>query len=353
MALAVTLAANDALPTAAVFPIALGSHLGSTVTMLLAALGGRHNARLLGIATFIYKLIGVVAFLPFIGSAERLLNFLSFPLPIGVVLAQVLIVCLNAILFYPMPELLTRICAFILAKTRGVELGVPIYLDEQIIEIPALAIHLLAKDMIRLANYMEAFLQMLLFPQEADEGLKNLLPRGIQDLTETCERYMNAIQPPSIAEDREAGKEYRTISYAMMAMKESSRLITRRFRAAIEKNGVRQLSAEMGREEWDHVSQLLLGSVRDSFHAFSLGDSDLAQRALDMDDDFDRSMQKVRSRLLLTGEKLARRKESALMDFITLASRLMHSALEVARGEAVHAFFEEENYSAKTLGEEA
>jgi phosphate:Na+ symporter len=343
MALAVTLAASGALPAGAIFPVALGSHLGSTFTMLLAAMGGRRNARLLGIATFIYKLAGVVLFLPFIGWAESLLNSMSFSMPICVVLAQVLIVCLNAVVFYPVSELLTRACTFILEKTRGVELGIPIYLDERIIEIPALAIHLLSKEMIRLANYTEAFLQMLLFPQLADEGLKNLLPQGIQDLTEACERYMYAIQPPSIAEDPETCREYRTISYAMVAMKESSRLITRRFRTVVEKNGVRQLSKEIGSKEWDHVSHLLLASVRDSFHAFALGDADLAQRALDTDDDFDRFMQNLRSRMLLKNETLARKKESVLIDFATLASRLMHSALEVARGEAAHGLFGEEN----------
>lgn len=335
MALAVTLALSGALPQSAVFPVALGSHLGSTVTMLLAAAGGRYNARILGMATFLYKLVGVVVFLPFIAWSNVFLNRLGFPMATNIVLAQVLVVFLNAAIFYAWPELLIRGSTFLLSFMRSDSLNVPVYLDDKMLEIPSLAVELLAREMIRLANYMEAFLQMLLFPEKGGGELKKLLPEGIRELAEACEQYMYAIRPPSIAEDHEAGREYRTISYAMISFREASRLITGHFREIFENRDVRRMVDEMGASEWSRITTTLMETVRDAFHAFSLGDADLAQRAIGRGVEFDKYIQQLRSRLLFAVGGAGRREESALMDFITVTNRMSHSALEVVRGDAM------------------
>lgn len=334
MALAVTIAISGALPQSAIFPVALGSHLGSTVTMLLAAMGGRHNARMLGMATFLYKLVGVIAFLPFIGWANIFLDHLGFPMPTNIVLAQVLIVILNAAIFYAWPDLLLDGSAYLLSFMQGATLKVPIYLDEKMLEIPSLAVRLLVKEMIRLANYIEAYLQMQLWPEKGGGELKKLLPEGIRELTEACEQYMYAIRPPSMAEDRDAGREFRKVSYAMISLREVSRQLTGRFSDIIETHGLQRLSDEMGHPDWELMTRTLLETVRSAFHAFSLGDADLAQKAIDMDIKFDKSVQQFRIRLLSNVGEAGRREESALMDFALLASRLLHSALEVARGDA-------------------
>jgi Na+/phosphate symporter len=301
--------------------------------MLLAAMGGRRNARMLGMATFLYKLVGVVVFLPFISWANVFLDRLNFPMATNIVLAQVLIVVLNAAIFYATPDLLIHGSSFLLSFKQGTDLRAPIYLDEELLEFPSLAAGLLTREIIRLANYIEAFLQMLLFPEKGEGELKNLLPDGIKELTEACEQYMYAIRPPSIAEDHEAGREYRTISYAMISLREASRLVTGRFRDILERQGVGCLANEVGIPEWDKMTTALLETVRNAFHSFSLGDANLAQRAIAMDEIFDESARHLRSRILLSVEEMGRREESALLDFVILAGRVARSALEVARGD--------------------
>lgn len=335
MALAVTIAITGALPQSAVFPIALGSHLGSTVTMLLAAMGGRRNARILGMATFLYKLIGVIVFFPLVPWANAFLNWLGFPMATNIVLAQVLIVLLNAALFYTCPDLLAQSSTFLLSFMHSVDLGTPFYLDDELLEFPGLAVGLLTREMIRLANYIEAFLQMLLFPERGGGELKNFLPEGIRELTEACENYMYSVHPPSIAEDRETEQEYRTISYAMLSLREVSRLITGRFREILESNGVPALSKEAGESEWNTMVAILMESVRNAFHAFSLGDAYLAQKAMSMEKEIASIFRGLRARVLFRGGEKGFREGSALMDFLVLAGRLLRSALEVARGDFV------------------
>ena len=281
MALAVTFAAT--LPRSAVFPAVLGSHLGSSVTILLVAAGGRSaekNARVLGVAVLLYKLVGVLVFAPFVPYFSAFLDWLNFPMPVNVVMAQVLLAFLNAAIFYPWPQVLAHASLFILAHANSAHLGAPAYLDEKLLEIPSLAVRLLAKEMIRVINYLEAYLQMQLRPDQGESELKKLLPNGIQELTEACEQYMYAIKPPSIAEDRATGQEYRAIFYTLSSLRETSRLATGRFRGLIGQYGLDSLRKEMGRQEWENMTKFLLEASRDAFHAFSLGDANLARRSL-------------------------------------------------------------------------
>ena len=333
MALAVTIAISGALPQSAVFPVALGSHLGSTVTMLLAATGGRQNARTLGVATFLYKLVGVVAFVPFIPWAHKFLDWLGFPMPINIVLAQVLLVILNAAIFYPWPEILIRMSTVLLSYIRSDDLRAPIYLDDKLLEFPSLAVRLLAKEMIRLSNYIEAYLLMLLYPQRGGGELKGQLPQGISELTEACEHYMYEIRPLSIAENPEAEREYRTISYAVMSIREVSRIVTGRFRLILEEAETANLPREVGPRDWGRLSDAILDTVRDALHAFALGDADLAQDAIESGAEFDQAVHQMRTHMLRNVRRTGRREESSLIDFVTIAARLISAALEVARGD--------------------
>jgi phosphate:Na+ symporter len=349
MALAVTLAIGGALPRSAVFPVALGSHLGSTVTMLLAATGGRHNARILGMATFLYKLAGVVVFAPLVPWANALLDRLDFSMPANIVLAQVFLAFLNAAIFYPWPQILLHGSSYVLSHMHAVDLGAPIYLDDDLLEIPLLAVRLLVREMIRLTNDIEALLQMQLYPDSAGYELEKLLPNAITELTGECEQYMYAIQPPSIAEDPLAMREYRTISYAMLSLREVARLATGRFCALLEKHGPGGLADRMGSTEWDKMASFFMETIRDAFHAFSLGDADLAQRALGREAMFEKFTFSLRSSLL-EGET-GRRENSALVDFATVAGRLLHSALEIVRGDVFVKLMQPEDGNREKAGE--
>jgi Na+/phosphate symporter len=333
MALAVTIAMSGALPASSVFPVALGSHLGSTVTMLLAAMGGRRNARILGISTFLYKLIGTAAFVPLVPASESFLERVGFLMPTNLVLAQTLLVIFNAAIFYPWPQILSNWSGYLLSKLQKIDLGNPLYLDEKMLEIPSLATHLLAKEMIRLCNYIEALLQALLYHNKAGNELEKLLPDGIKELTEACERYMYAIHPPSIAVDPVTEFEYRSTSYAMLSLREVSHVTTQRFRKQIKQNGLKKLASEMTRAEWDKMAALFMKTVRDAFHAFALGDADLVKRAETGKADFEEVLEFMRKRLL--GGETGRRENSTLLDFVTAESRILRGAVEAASGDVL------------------
>jgi phosphate:Na+ symporter len=332
MALAVTIAMSGTLSQSAVFPVALGAHLGSTVTMLLAAAGGRRNTRMLGLATFFYKMAGTVIFVPLVPWSNEFLQWLGMSTPINIVLAQAMLVLLNAAVFYPWPRSLALASSYALSRLHTVDLRAPVYLDDDLLDVPSLSVLLLTKEMIRLTNYIEALLHMQLY-QEDGRGLEKLLPDGIRDLTEACEQYMYAIQPPSIADDRKTGREYRAISYVMLSLREVSHLATSRIGAALQEHGTEAIANGMGKDEWDKMASIFMETVRDAFHAFALGDADLALNAVEHEAEFERFTVILRSRLL-AGET-GRKENSAVIDFIVLARRFLHAALDVVRGGVI------------------
>jgi Na/Pi-cotransporter len=330
MAIFVTVAASGAIPLGAVFPVVLGAHLGGTFTTLLAAAGGRRNARLLGVATFLYKVAGVAAFAPLVPMFNIFLTRHGLSIPSNIVLAQMSLALFNAAIFYPWPQILIRGGLFALRHMRGRALGTPLYLDDNLVEIPALAVGLLSKEMIRLTNYIEALLQMQLYPEKDGDELRKLLPGGIDELTEACERYMSAIHPPSLADDFNTMREYRKISFAMLSLREVS-LTMRSLRKLIEAHGLDNLADEMGRLDWYKISTFLMETVRNAFHAFSLGDTDLALRTIGKEEEFEKLSLLLRSRLLSKGA--GQRESTELADFITASGRFLLAALEVARGD--------------------
>ena len=329
MALSIAIASSGALPQSAVFPITLGAHLGSTVAVLLAASGGRHNARVLGMATFLYKLAGVVAFAPLVPWTNAFLDIFLMPMPARIVLSQVLLALFNVAIFYSWPHFLIRGSVFVLSRQKAPDLGTPIYLDDELLEIPPLAIKLLSKEMIRLSNYIEAFLQMQLYPEKGGSELKKLLPAAITDLTEACENYTHAIRYPADAKDHLALLEYRTVTYAMLSLKEVSRITTGPFRDLIKENGAKPDGSETGNAEWNALNSLFIKILRDAFHAFSLGDGKLAQRAIDRGETFEKSTIMLRSRLLKKGSG----DDLYLLAVITLKERLVRTALDMVRGD--------------------
>jgi phosphate:Na+ symporter len=299
--------------------------------MLLAAAGGRYHARVLGMAAFLYKLAGAAAAAPLIPWLNVFFSRLALPATAHVVLAQVLIVCFNAALFYPWPHVLIRGGAFALSRMRRPGLGEPVYLDDETLEIPSLAVRLLTREMVRLFNYIEAFLQMRLYPERGEGDLKRLLPGGIEELAEACERYMYAIRAPSAADDPAAGREYRTIVYAMLSLREASRVTTGRFRELLGRYGLRKLAKEMGKKEWDDAASIFMQAIRDAFHAFSLGDAGLARRAAENGRKFGALVLRLRAGFL-TGEA-GKREDAGLVDFVGTAEHLLRAAIELASGD--------------------
>ena len=328
LALTVTLAVSGVLSEAAIVPIVLGAHAGSSVTVLIAGLSGRQNARKLGISTFVYKVIGVLAIIPFVPWLQEFIAGTGGRAASKIVLVQVGITLVNALMFYFFVDQLAWISSLLSEKMGKERLSAPVYLDDEVLEIPSLSILLLSKEMIRLANFIEMYCQILFRTDQAVRDFPEL-PGAIRDLSEICEEYMYGIHIP--ADDDSLRESYSTVSYSMVSFRQMAKILSGELRLLAEAGVADQLAKEVGQEMWDELSRTALTDIRISLRAFALADADFAGFAGRYEREYEQLDRKIRLRL--GADALNRRELAPLLDFLTQIFLLVKTSLDVARRE--------------------
>jgi phosphate:Na+ symporter len=273
MALGITLAQSNALPAASALPIALGAHIGSTTMVVLAGLGGRLSAKRLGIATFFYKLIGGLIFAAFTPLVHRWMAG-NFSVANELVFGQVFIAVFNIIIFLPFTSLLSTLSVRLISGEG--DLGQPKYLDDEMLSVPFIAVQLLSKEMARLSNYLEAYLQMLFEPQQrvGREKLFDSLPSSIDELSEACQQYTYKVRVPGGNE--ELRRQFTSISNTMSILRGMSKVLCGGIRdRLITDECQKTLEARLGHDVWERWAKLSRKMMRTCLRAFVIGENGL------------------------------------------------------------------------------
>ncbi|MFA7621793.1 MAG: Na/Pi symporter [Aminobacteriaceae bacterium] len=328
LAVVITLADAGALPVSSVLPIVCGAR----ITVVLAAFVGRHNAKKLGVCTLIYKILGVLIVIPFYPFAQRLIVTSTAGMAVLVFQVQLGVAIFNSVVFYPLSDWLARVTDRLMEQGREESLGAPVYLDEELADVPALAILLLSKEIIRLANYIELYCQMLFLTGRGAFGLEeqDALPEAIDSLSEACQEYMFMIRAPS--EDDALKADYSSVSYSVLSFRQMSKILMGELRLLAEAGVAEQFKRELGDDTWREFSSLVLTNVRYALRAFALADADFAADAGRYGREYEELDRRIRLRLGV--DAISRRELAPLLDFMSQAYLLVKTSLEVARGEA-------------------
>ncbi len=328
MALGIALAASDVLPATSALPIALGAHIGSTTIVVLAGMSGSLSAKRLGYATFFFKLIGGVVFLCVTPFVHRLFVFAGLPAEQELVYGQVLIATFNILLFLPFPELLSWLAERFVSGAGS--LGETRYIDEELLDVPELAVMLLSREMSRLSNYMEAYLQMLLEPQQRDKKLFGQLPSAIMALGQACQEFAYRVDVP--ADESKVGEDFTITSYTMSILRGMSKLLCGPIRDNLESPAIHEaLEERLGVPLWNDWCKLSRRCMRDSLRAFVIGEKGLVE-----------SVEKQELALASLSSQIRRevgesssydRNASRAVRLVSLMQGFISMAKEVAEGE--------------------
>ncbi len=156
-------------------PILFGSNIGTTVTALLASIGGRNEAKRATLAHAIFNIVGSVAFMlfliPYITLVDWVIRALGFSLvpdltagmagiftPTAdmmhesIAIAHTVFNVVNTLIWLPFVWLMVRIVRFIFPKEDvRVEFAV-LYLDNKVVGNPGAAVELVTKELARMAD---------------------------------------------------------------------------------------------------------------------------------------------------------------------------------------------------------
>ena len=140
-------------------PILFGDNIGTTITAVLASIGGSLAAKRTAAAHVVFNITGTFIFIWFIPYYAKFIQFISPDgAEIDVISRQIANAhscfnIFNTILFIPIIGILVKVVTKIVP---GKELermpSDPIFLDHNVLDIPFAAIHLAPKEIIRLAE---------------------------------------------------------------------------------------------------------------------------------------------------------------------------------------------------------
>ncbi len=223
MALAIALAGAGSLPLESVYPVVIGSHIGSSVIVFIASLSGRKNARLLGIGSALYKVIGVAFMLPLSFAVPHGLEAISFlSVELRCVALQFLVVWLNAFMLLPFTGFMAHGLRELASNDRE-SIGEPAYLNPKLVDFPGLALPLLDKELARLAGFLERESDLILSGTD-NLGVLARLRDGTDELMEVISDYFNSIEMSG----RESMKvPYGRVAYALEALKGVKEVVNR------------------------------------------------------------------------------------------------------------------------------
>ena len=151
--LAITLALQGLMPLAAAIPVIFGANVGTCVTAVASSIGSHTEAKRVAVAHVLFKLLGVVLFFPFIAPFTRLVELTAGDVPRQIANAHTLFNVGITAVFLPMAGILAKaICALVPESKEGEGLFASKYLDERMLDTPALALGQAHREALRMAD---------------------------------------------------------------------------------------------------------------------------------------------------------------------------------------------------------
>lgn len=186
-------------------PILFGSNIGTTITAILATIGGSTNAKRTAAAHTIFNLTGTLLFIWFIPQFSNLVHMISPPgAELDIISREIAnahtifnVVC--TLVWLPFVGTLVKVVKKLLPQKEEeiVATSVPMYLDYKIIDQSVFALHLATRELTRIAQMV---LPMLKSAEKAFvEGDESAMAEvdGIEDNIDSLQadtvRYLSSI----------------------------------------------------------------------------------------------------------------------------------------------------------------
>ena len=290
----IALAASGALPAVSALPIALGAHFGSSFVAIISSFTGRLSAKRMGFSSSIYYLFGSVAFVFLIPYVHRMMTAAGLNVIQELVYGQILIALFNIAIFFPFTSTLSAL-SLRFVKGSG-ELDQPMYIDEELLLVAPVAVLLLSREMARLSNYLEAYLQMLMIPSQRVDRLFEKLPLAIEELSKSCQEYSYRIDLRG--EDLKLQEKFSSVSRTMSVLRSMSKALCGETSEILsDETAHAMLEERAGKELWNQWSKLSRKILRTSFRAFVIGEKELIEQTRELEREYGELSRKMREKI--------------------------------------------------------
>jgi phosphate:Na+ symporter len=180
------------LATAAV----VGANLGTTSTAIFATLGATSAAKRVAVAHVVFNVLTALVALAFLSP---LLTFSSFVagaiddsegVPIILAIFHTVFNCLGVLLIWPLANVLVRYLSK-LFESQDEQISRPQFLDNTLVDMPAMAVSALMHELTRLASLVNDFAARRIELQQPMDSDARALQRGLLNLADQVRMFLN------------------------------------------------------------------------------------------------------------------------------------------------------------------
>jgi phosphate:Na+ symporter len=283
--LVATLAAQGMLPSPVALGLVLGANVGSGVLAMLVTASGKAELRRLPLGNFVFKSVGAVLAIPFIGEAHVLLQTYVGEVHQQVVLFHLVFNLVLALIFIAFVGPVARVVERLLPTPRvGLGSDRPRHLDPVALATPSLAISCAAREALHQADVVETMLRgVLTVLRDNDLGEAERLRKmddTVDELYSAIKFYLTQISREALSE-RE-GRRWTDIVSFTINMEQIGDIIERVLQD-IEDKKIRKNRrfSDAGMAEICHLHERLLSNLRLGMSVFLDGHVRDAQKLLE------------------------------------------------------------------------
>ncbi|MDI6784136.1 MAG: Na/Pi cotransporter family protein, partial [bacterium] len=160
IAIALTFSHQNLMPLSSALPLIFGANIGTSATALIASIGNSAEAKRVALAHALFKILGVLIFFPFSNPLIALVQQTTTDAARQIANAHTIFNVVIAVVFLPLAIPLSKLVTLIVSEPKEKEavFGAK-YLDETILDTPALALGLATRETLRMTDIVSEIFQ--------------------------------------------------------------------------------------------------------------------------------------------------------------------------------------------------
>jgi phosphate:Na+ symporter len=197
-------------------PIVLGANIGTCASAIASSIGAPVDAKRVAMAHILFKVLGVIIVLPFLGLFTGLVSLVSSDLARQVAFAHTFFNIAIAVLFLPFTGPFTNLVQHLLPQRIEVKKFGPKFLDPMVLATPSLALGQATRETLRLADIVQDMLKSSVEVfRRNDKFLVERLEERDNDvdlLDREIKLYLTKLSRESLSEEQ-AGRELEILAF--------------------------------------------------------------------------------------------------------------------------------------------
>lgn len=190
MGLALVLAASGLISLPAAISIVLGANIGTCATAFLASLRSPAEARRVAWAHLLFKVFGVLLFLPFLTPFAHMITSSTPDLTRQIANANTLFNVIMAMVFLPIIGPFSKLIVKLVPEKEEEKKVGPRYLDEHVLGTPALALGQATREALRVSDIVREMLIDAVKVFQSDDPAPIIAIKNKDNLIDLLDRHV-------------------------------------------------------------------------------------------------------------------------------------------------------------------